>query len=465
MKFVIKDSNNNNYNLYIQNYTKKLGNISNFSVKKGVDAYCNKNCNKCYCDYMQMFGNHVMQVESNFKAIDDSKNDSVLYFNIVETISHYIKLNGCNVFRFNVEGDINKNYLNIIIDVAKNNADCIVYLYTKNYDIIDSKLHDIVNISNLIILLSIMNYNDSYIINKYLKYDNVKFFITTRNEKERLLYYKTYYHFYFKNCRNDSDDNIKCNGCRLCFTDETQFIFNQYRKIKKVNKKTIPYVNLFLTTCNRFQENNFLTNALKEALTAIFCNTTATKKELLNLGKLTDIQIRSFSRNAKKQYGQCAKYNNDYYKITINNMNYYKTICILIHELIHVLVFDDGHGGRFDKLAREIEENTVFLCRGAKIKLNDINYKNSIALEAKLVKLTRYMCTTLCMNSSYEYFNSHTRNQLIMEYSNNIVHYFNQLDADDQDFQGLTNLRSIVTKTVIDTLKNEYSRILDNINN
>lgn len=469
MEIKIKNVENKDYSIFIEEKNSKLGNIANFSVKKGVNAYCNKNCNKCYCNYMKMFNAHCKHVELNFNAVDDSIKDDILKSNIIQAISNYILLNGCDVFRFNVEGDINSNYLDIIIQIAKKNLDCKVYLYTKNFNVIEMQLHNIVTINNLTILLSIMNYNDSSIIEKFRKYDNIKFFITTRNEKERLIYFKSYNMDYFNICKNDIDKNTKCKGCKLCYDNSSEFaskfIFNEYRGIKKVKKDTIPHVALFLQTLNRFNQNTFLNSALHEALVAIFCHTTVTKKELFNLTRLVDIKIRSFSKNAKKEDGRCEKLNNGCFKITLNNMNYYKTICVLIHELLHVLVFDDGHGGKFDKYATEIEENTIFSCRGSKSKLNDINYKNSIELEKKLIIKTIDMCTTYLLNSSYDYLKMHTKNQLLMKFSNDIYNHFIKIETEEEDLLSrYTNLRSIVTLTVKNTLNQEYNNILNNIN-
>lgn len=468
MEIRIRNAKDKEYKIFVESSNSKLGNIAAFSVKKGINAYCNKNCNKCYCNHLQMYNTHVEHVEANFKTVNDSIKDDILKNNIIQAISNYILLNGCDVFRFNVEGDINSNYLDIIIEVAKKNSDCKIYLYTKNHDIVKNQLHNIVTIDNLTILLSIMNYNDSYIIDEFRNYDNIKFFITTRNENERLLYYKTYQFEYFNICKNDKNKNIKCKACKLCYDDSSdfgsKFIFNQYRGIKKVKKDTIPHIDLFLRTLNRFQKNTFLNSALYEALITIFCNTTVTRKELSNLNKLTDIKIRSFSKNASKQYGQCEKINNGCFKITLNNMNYYKTVCVLIHELLHVLAFNDGHGGKFNKYASEIEENTIFSCRGDKLKLNDINYRNSLELEDKLIIKTIDICTIYLLNSSYNFLKIHTKNQLLMQFSNDIYNHFIKMETEDLQFSRYTNLRSIVTLTVKNTLNEEYNNILNNIN-
>lgn len=455
---------NGSYKIYVESSNSKLGNIANFSVKKGTEAYCNKNCNKCYCNHLQMYDAHVRHVGLNFKAVDDSINDNILKDNIINAISNYILLNGCDVFRFNVEGDINSNYLNVIIEVAKKNPDCLVYCYTKNYDVVEKQLHNIVTVNNLTILLSIMCYNDSNIIDKFKEYDNIKFFITTRSDEERLIYYKTYDYPYFYTCKSDNNKDMKCKACKLCYNSDSKFIFNQYKGIKKVKKETIPYADLFFKTSNRFQNNEFLNNALNEALIAVFCHTTATKKELSNLERLASIKIRSFSKNACKQYGQCARFNNDYYKITINNMNYYKTVCTLIHELLHVLVFSDGHAGKFDKYAAEIEENTIFSCRGKKQTLNNINYKSSLQLENTLIKRTIDICITYLHNSGYMYLTTKSKNKALMEISNRISNFFNKMESEDLHFDKYTNLRSLITRCVKNTLVHEYNNILKNIN-
>ena len=456
MKIQVKGVNEKNYNLYVESNNSKLGNISNFSIKKGVEAYCSRDCNKCYCNKMKMYSPHVNNVNSNFNAIDDSENDLILYFNIVEAISNYIKLNGCNTFRFNVEGDISNNYLSIIIDIAINTPECEVYLYTKNYSIIENNIDKITNISNLTILISIMNFNDSNIIEKFRIYNNIKFFITTRNRQEIMTYFKTYNMSYFDTCKNDINKEYKCQGCKLCYDHESKFIFNQYRGIKKVDNTVINEPFLLLNTVNRFTKNKFLNTALLEALTCIITHTTATKKELLNLDKLADIKIRSFSKNAKKQYGQCKKVNKCY-KITINNMNYYKTVCVLIHELLHVLVFEYGHEGKFKKYVNEIEENTIYKVVGG---LNDINYNRCLDLENEVKELSQYFVKTRILTEfSYYDFCKTTKNELITISTN----YYCEGKSNDS-YYNYVNYRSISMKYIREYINKIYIDIAKNNN-
>lgn len=169
----------------ISNNNSKMGDIASYSLPPIITC---KNCGhcrkKCYAIY------HIYKAYKNAEQAYD-RNLYLLINNyefVYNELDNFLKK--VRVFRFNVSGDIyNLQYLNLIINLARDNRHCKILVFTKNYNLINSvyEMYNLKSLNNLQLIFSqwgdktkpINKYNlpVSNVIfpNDYIKADNNTF--------------------------------------------------------------------------------------------------------------------------------------------------------------------------------------------------------------------------------------------------------------------------------------------------
>ena len=158
----------------------KMGDIFSFSLPPVLTC---KNCGDCrkYCYALW----HIYKLYKNSeKAYDRNLYLLINNYDLVyQQLSEQIKK--IRVFRFNVSGDIfSVDYMNLIINIARENRHCKFLVFTKNYKMINEFINIIKSTKNLKIIFSEW-LNTTRAINPYnLPVSNVIFkhdFIKTDN--------------------------------------------------------------------------------------------------------------------------------------------------------------------------------------------------------------------------------------------------------------------------------------------
>lgn len=146
----------------ISNNNNKMGDIASFSLPPVLTC---KNCGHCKKQCYAI--NHIYKLYKNAEQSYDRN----LYLLINNYNLVYAQLNNflkrVRVFRFNVSGDIyNLQYLNLIINLARDNKHCKILIFTKNYKLINDLYFIIKKINNLQIIFSKWG-NDTIPINPH----------------------------------------------------------------------------------------------------------------------------------------------------------------------------------------------------------------------------------------------------------------------------------------------------------
>lgn len=369
---------NKEYTVNISTSNEKMGKIPSFSVEKGI--FCPMQCKACYCDRLTSFRKKMNPcLEENTRMIKDINIYNIDLF--ASCFAKIIKSYNCRIFRFNVVGDLSGEYLDLILRICDMVKDVDFYLYTKHYDMIKYNIVDIRDKSNLIVNLSIMSYDMSYILNEkaFLNADNIKYFISCRNSEEKEHYIKNY-----KVCNNvlcpyDKDKSKKCVDCCYCFNRNLKVVFNEYKGLEQVKKIHVfskdeyNYINKFI---DNLTNSKYLKSCLLEAcFTLVRYN--LIKANDLNVNKLDVTKIKT---SYTKVTGE--KINGIMY---VNNNNYkYKIICCFLSWLLARVYYKSYKELR--KAYNVLYNNTIYNMYPHKAHhTNDVSIFNEKILENRFL--------------------------------------------------------------------------------
>ena len=382
--------NNVKYEINISEKNSKMGNIPSFSVPSGANFYCNQDCKGCYAKKGEHFRSCIKEANmKNYAFLEKVKTlwkyvDNTDYKKIIYDFSKIVNNLNCRIFRFNVYGDIDNNYMSFILDICNNFRckDIKFYLYTKNYDIIRYNLHDIKNTKNLIVNISLMSYKKTYLIDRLKNIDNINFFYTYKDQTEIDILEESY-KIKLHECLNDCYKNTTCIECGYCY-NKGYDVCNKYRNVgsRKLdrsiysiqNEQLDHYLKIFNKIAYKNVNNVFCENVLLY-VTRVFNRFIDLDLQTLDLLVDNIKEVKAIVKKCDTFYLACCKtllyiYNrldsDNAVKFAYDVANY--TIFDLYSTNQYIRLFDPC----FDDLYKDIEK----LCMQEIENVKDVNFFN-----------------------------------------------------------------------------------------
>lgn len=433
--------NDKKFEISISKENSKLGMIPSFSVPSGTGFYCNQNCKGCYAKKSENLRNCIKEANyKNYIFLEELKKVKTslsnisfnyrIYNNVLDSFGKMINNLNCRVFRFNVYGDVDNFYFNFILDICKNFwcKDVKFYVYTKNYNVIGTHINDIIVTKNLIVNISIMEYKQTYLFNKFKGIDNINFFYTFKNDMELDMVEESY-NIKFYECLNDIDKNIKCVECGYCFNNGYK-VCNKYRNIKNrrlersiyriKNEKFDYYLKVFEKLSYKNVNNVFIENVL------LYVTRTFNRFIDLDL-KTLDIlvnnlkEVKAIIKKCDTFYLACCKV----FLYLYNNINSQDAVK-LAYDLINYTIFyiyNNENVRLLDSNYHDLFKDIHNLCMEEIEKIKDTNFFNSAT-----VSISNKVYNNLINKSKYSrYYNIR---RLVSSQCNLICNYYisNKLD-------------------------------------
>lgn len=398
----------------------KMGNIPSFSVPSGKEFYCSQNCYGCYAKKGEKFRNCIKEANiknyvflEELKKIKTSLCDIALnyrtYNKVLDDFGKIINNLNCRIFRWNVYGDCDNFYFKFMLDICNNFycKDVTFYVYSKNYNIIGAHINDIITTKNLVVNISIMDYKNTYLFNRFKGISNINFFYTFKHETE-IDILEDSYNIKLNRCLNDENKNKNCIECGYCFANNYN-VCNKYRNLsyKKLerpvyriqNEKLDYYLKTFEKLSYKNVHNVFVENVLSY-VTRIFNRFIDLDLDVLNILVDNLKEVKNTIKKCDTFYVACCKT----FRYLYNNIDSEQAVK-LAHDIIKYTIFNIYSSNNdirlFDNNYNDLHKDVYNLCIQEIEKIKDSKFFNSAAFS-----ISNKVYNTLITYSKYSmYYN------------------------------------------------------------